>query len=312
MIASLKEVISANQIKHLNLSHCFLGNNCTVVLTAIANSVTLQYLDLSYNDISNDETSCVASAITANQYLCYINISNNQFSHIGVAMIVKSMVATDFLQLIELSSYSLLDEVAADLEEVAVNNTGLKEVRIDEYHVQNVMKVHFPISISKLIVNKLFIKNHLFRDDEAIAMVSLINNSILICHIDLGYSMIPESKIYDIIRAMQRHSSLKFLNLNGVSIKGGIENELIYLIEQNTELQFVKLAECQLTDTFLSSLSVKLASIAPSHKELQHLNLSKNTMTSTATAQLKNLQCNLEALTHLEMVDCGLTSTYYF
>ena len=32
-------------------------------------------------------------------------------------------------------------------------------------------------------------------------------------------------------------------------------------------------------------------------------------MTSTATAQLKNLLCNLEALTHLEMVDCGLTST---
>ena len=140
-------------------------------------------------------------------------------------MIVKSMVNTDSLQLIDLSSYSLLDEVAADLEEVAVNCTGLKEVRIDEYHIQNVMKIHFSISISKLIVNKLRIKNHLFSNDEAIAMVSLINNSILICHIDLGYFMIPELKIHDIIRAMQRHYSLKFLNLNGVSIERGIENE---------------------------------------------------------------------------------------
>ena len=62
----LAEVIAANLIQHLNLSHCSLGANCTVVLTAIANSVTLQYFDLSYNDISDDE----ANQLTALSSIC--------------------------------------------------------------------------------------------------------------------------------------------------------------------------------------------------------------------------------------------------
>ena len=73
----LEHIITANKIEHLNLSHCSLGANCTVVLTAIVNSVTLQYLDLSYNDISDDEASCVASAIAVNSNLHFINLTNN-------------------------------------------------------------------------------------------------------------------------------------------------------------------------------------------------------------------------------------------
>ena len=89
----LAEIITIKLIKHLNLSRCSLGENCTVVLTAIANSITLQYLDLSYNDISDDEASCVASAITNNEYLHHINLTKNKFGRNSLEMILKSMIS---------------------------------------------------------------------------------------------------------------------------------------------------------------------------------------------------------------------------
>ena len=89
-ITLLGDVVSCNQIEHLDLSHCLLEANFIVVLTAIANSVALQYLDLSYNDISDDEASCVASTIATIEYLHHINLTNNKFGRTSLEMILSS------------------------------------------------------------------------------------------------------------------------------------------------------------------------------------------------------------------------------
>ena len=128
----LAEVISFNQIEHLNLSHCSLGANCTVVLTAIANSVTLQYLDLSYNDISDDKASCVAYAITSNEYLHHINLIKNEFSINSLEMILKSMTSISSLRHVNLDSCVIFGQLNGDLEAVAKSNPGLEAMIMHE------------------------------------------------------------------------------------------------------------------------------------------------------------------------------------
>jgi len=122
----LAEVISVNLLEHLNLSHCSLGANCTVVLTAIANSGTLQYLDLSYNDISDDEASCVASAITNNEYLHNVNLTKNKFCRKSLEMIFESMISISSLRLVNLGCYVIVGQLTGDLVEVARSNPGLE------------------------------------------------------------------------------------------------------------------------------------------------------------------------------------------
>ena len=126
IMPSLVEVISFNQIEHLNLSHCSLGANCTVVLTAIVNSGTLQYLDLSYNDISDDEASCVASAISNNEYLHHINLTKNKFGRNSLEMILKSMTSISSLRHVNLDSYVIVGQFTGDLVAVAKSNPGLE------------------------------------------------------------------------------------------------------------------------------------------------------------------------------------------
>ena len=135
-ITALGEVVSYNQIEHLDLSHCSLGANCTVVLTAIANSGTLQYLDLSYNDITDDEASCVASAITANEYLHHINLTKNKFGRNSLEMILKSMIIISSLWYVNLDSYVIFGQLTSHLVAIAKNNPGLETMVILEENLK--------------------------------------------------------------------------------------------------------------------------------------------------------------------------------
>ena len=128
IIPLLAEVMSGNQIEHLNLSHCLLGANHSGVLTAIANSFKLQYLDLSYNEISDDEASCVASAITASGYLNHLNLTNNHFGKESLKTILKAMSRISSLQHVNLDSYIITGELSDDLVAAATSNPGLETV----------------------------------------------------------------------------------------------------------------------------------------------------------------------------------------
>ena len=122
----LAVTIICNLIEYLNLKECLKGINSSNVLTAFANSGTLQYLDLSYNDISDDEASGVASIVASNNYLHDINISVNLLASKSIQIILNVVVKIGLIQFLDLISYSLSDEVATNLDEVAVNNIGLK------------------------------------------------------------------------------------------------------------------------------------------------------------------------------------------
>jgi len=127
---ALVEAVSQNQIEHLDLSHCLQAVKGSDLLTAITNRGTLQYLDLSYNDISDDEASCVATAITNNKYLYCVNLTNNLFGNQSLKIILKAMARISSLQHINLSSYTLTDELTVDVKAVAISNPGLETILV--------------------------------------------------------------------------------------------------------------------------------------------------------------------------------------
>ena len=304
VIFMLAECISGNQVEHLDLSHCLQGVNSLNVLTAIASGGTLQYLDLSYNDISDDEASCVASAISANKYLYHINLTNNQFNSESVQLVFNAMAVISSLQFVDLRSYTVSNKLAVDLETVAISNTGLESIVLHKYAICGVNQ-SLSTSISKLIVNELCINEHHFSDSEAYAIASLINNSISICYFDLANSNIPDATKPIIIEAMKKNHMLKHLNLNSFTISKMVQTELSSLIAQNTKLQHLEMAGCQLTEPFLVSLAQALCT----HNELSYLNLSNNTITPTAVAEICNILPIITALNSLEMAGCGLNKT---
>ena len=302
---TLTEVISANNFEHLNLSHCLQEVNRSNLLTAIVNSVTLQYLDLSYNDISDDAASCVAAAITANKCLSYLNLSNNQYGCHSIKMILNAMATINSLQLIDLSSYSISDELAIDLEEVASCNGGLENIFLYSYAIYNVKLEQVPISTSKLVLTMLCINDQTVNESEACAVASLIGSSSSICHLDLANSMIPDTKKPMIVKAMKKHTSLTHLNLSGISVTADVEDDLSSLVADSANLRHLALADCELKDPLLK----KLPEVLEAHEELFHLNLSYNTISPTAAVSIAKVVTKNTQLQGIKMADCELTET---
>ena len=300
-ITVLGEVVSCNQIEHLNLSHCSLGANCTVVLTAITNSGTLQYLDLSYNDISDDEASCVASSITNNECLHHINLTNNKFSIYGIKLILHAMLSMNFIRYIYLNSYSITDELAVDVEAVALNNKGLVSIYFNEYNI-NDMSVHLSASISALTVKRLSIMNCTANDFEVGYIESLITNINEICHLNLSFSVIQDCTKHGIVKAIRKQPTLQGLSLNYFTVNKALENEMESLLAQITELQYLELVGCKLTESFLIGIARALSK----NNKLRHLNLSYNTLTRKAAAEICYLLSNLSTLQSIEMAECAL------
>ena len=91
-----------------------------------------------YNDISDDEASCIASAITANKYLHHASFTSNKFGNHGIKAILNAMSTINSLQFVNLGSYSITDDLAVELEEVASCNGALESIFLYKYAIQKV------------------------------------------------------------------------------------------------------------------------------------------------------------------------------
>jgi len=302
----LAECISVTQVEYLNLSHCLQGVNSSDVLSAIASKLTIHYLDLSYNEISDDDASCVASVISANKYLYYLNLTNNQFNGQSLQLIFNAMSVISSLQFINVNSYSVSEKLAVELESVAISNAGLESIVLHKYAIHGVEK-NLSLSISKLVVNELCINEHEFDNFEAYAIASLIYNNNSMYYCDLAYSSIPDSAKPMIIGAMKRNHKLRHLNLNSFTISTAVQTEMASIVAQNTELQYLGMAGCELTETFLVALARALCT----HNDLSYLNLSCNTFTSAAAAEIQNVMSIMTVLNSLEMADCELNKVIF-
>jgi len=220
LIVTLEKVISVNKIEHLNLSYCLQGVTSNL-LTAIANSGTLQYLDLSYNSISDDEASCVASVITDNRYLSFINLTNNQFSDQSMEIILNAMTKINSLHLVNLSSYDITNELSAVLISVAISNHGLEEIIFHKCVLQLDRLEKLDKINSKLVLTGV----HISLNDSTNHAVQYLLKYSAAYHQHLTDQVISHSNI---IRASHMHSSV---------VCEEIEDEIAYAVVHNSKLK---------------------------------------------------------------------------
>jgi len=301
----LAKVISFNKMEYLHFSHCFKGVNSSDILTAIASSVTLQYLDLSYNGISDYEANSVASAIASNKYLNHVNLTGNRFKSHTVKAFLSSMSTINSLQFVNLGSFSIADDLATELEDVAICNGALESICLYRYAIQRVKLYQVPISAAKLVVTELCINDHTVSDSEACTIESLISSSSSICHVDLTNSMISDERKSMIVKAMRKHSTLTHLDLSGISVSEEVEDDLISLITDNVDLHHLAVADCKLKESFL----VKLPDALNAHKKLLQLNLSSNSLSATAAVSVAKVLTQNACLEGLQMACCNLSET---
>ena len=303
VLPALAEVLSGNKIEHLNMHNCLPDTDISSILTAIANSVTLQHLDLSINFIGDiNEASCLASAITANCKLQHISLWGSFFDSQGIKVILIAMTKINSLRCIDLRSYNIADELAAYLEAVAVNNGGIEKIKLNKYAIENVKLVNVPASVSKLELSTLYLIYQNFGNNGTSEIECLLSNSETIYHINLTNSVIPDSKKLAVVKTMSKLSTLRHINLSYITATSEIDDELASIVANNANLRHL----------ILSGRSTGVMKVAEALNctrlsELSHLNLNGNAVNGEAITMLFTVLAGCGILKVLELSNCSIS-----
>lgn len=118
----IKGIELNNYLTHLNLN----GNKIDInyIADLIKNNKTLKYLDLSFNEIINDQLIYIRDALKINKSLIQLNLSNNYISNLGIIYLFNGLIKNKTLRYLYLNNNKIKNDIFNFIHD-AIQLTGL-------------------------------------------------------------------------------------------------------------------------------------------------------------------------------------------
>ena len=294
----LATAIKTNKsLEKLWLSGNHLRSSTVVVVDALKNISTLKQLHLNGNEnISEDLTPALTSALIRNTSMETLLLSNNGLNDDGVIKIAQSLRKHSKLKVLNLQSNKLTERAAEALEPVISSNTGLKGLYLGNNQLQ--------LGITKLTTT--------LKKISSLKVLDLVNNNL------------SEQVADGLAAAIWANSSLEKLWLSGNHL-GSSTVVVVNALKEITTLKDLALNDNKNTS---EELAYALASVITHNKLMERLLLSDNNLNDDGVigiaqslrecCKLKciNLQSNkvteraAEALAHVISSNTGLEELY--
>ena len=249
----------------------------------------------------------MAQLISVSYYLQHVNLANTLMQDEEVMMIVKAMQNINSLHCVDLTSYSINDELAVELQNTVDKNPAMISFKFSKFLLREnkVTVMTFSKNIFSILINLQEI-TICFTDSEnkqvGIA-VTLIKNNPCLEYLLLENCSLLEIDISSIIVALSTTTTLVYVCLINFIITDNVDDGIAIVLENNIQLKHFKLEACKITKKGLTK-SIQSFSFT----RLSHLFLSKlNYLISDTTRQLQRPICN--SLTHLTLSDVCLDTT---
>ena len=306
--AKVTEAVYNNHITFFDLSNCDLQkNSCSLILnTLISQAPNLQHIDLSGNNLSGTAET-IAQLISVSYYLQHVNLANTLMQDEEVMIIVKAMQNIISLHYVDLTSYSINDELALELQNTIDKNPVVISFRFsklclkkNDATVNTVGRDIFGVVINLQQISVCFAdcKNHTVD-----TVAALINNSSNLQYLHLENCSLVEINISNFIVALSRTTTLEYFCMINFVITDKIDDGISTVIESNHQLRHFKLVACKLTENGLTK-SIQSFNFT----KLSYLILSKlNNLIIHTTRQLKRPIC--DSLAHLNLSSVHLDVT---
>ena len=182
-VNELKEVLQMNTTL-ISLKLCNINNNGAVnIAKAIQMNTTLHTLDMSDNEISDDEVIAISDCLKKNSSLEKLNLSKNEIkiTNEGAKMIAEALQLNTTLKQLDLSINKIFDDGATAISNVLKSNITLQELNISHNNITNkgITKITEAIQINSTLQNINISKNHITTEGLLYLMEAVKNNCTL-------------------------------------------------------------------------------------------------------------------------------------
>ena len=232
------------------LSNCNLQkSSCLSILNSLTiQAPSLQHIDLSDNNLSGTAET-IAQLISVSYYLQHVNLANTLMQDEEIMMIIKAMQNINSLHCVDLTSYSINDELAVELQNTINNNPIMISFQLSKLFLEEneVTVMTLSKSIFSIVVNLREI-TICFTDCEVATAVTLINNNPYLEYLHLENCSLSEIDISSIIVALSTTTTLVYVCLINFVITDKIDDGIATVLENNIKLKHFKLVACKITE----------------------------------------------------------------
>ena len=259
---------------------------------------TLQTLDLSNNDLSDDGATTLSDGIKSNNTLLEFNVSSNQITNVGAKKIGEAIQVNIALQKLDISNNKVADDGAAAISNSLKSNNLLQELNMSSNQITNVgaKKIGEAIQVNTTL-QKLDIHSNRISDDGAAAISDGLKSNNTLLEFNMSSNQITNVGAKKIGEAIQVNTTLQKLNIysNQVSDDGAAAIS-DGLKSNNTLLEF-NMSSNQITNVGAK----KIGEAIQVNIALQKLDISFNKVSDDGAAAISNSLKSNNSLQELNM-----------
>ena len=237
-VSKLSEVITTSQLKHFNISNCYIKEKLTLFCYAITRNENLQSINFSGITMNSMEAKYLGNAIKANRLIEELILTNCNLHASGLGCIVEELKKMTGIRHLDLAGSEFDDKVTVMLAET-INKNAIEHLNLSScLQHTNVSSI-----LIKAVANKGtffhidFSSNNIGNNVASILSIAISVNPNL-KFINLSDNSFTDEGIKVIINGMSKINSLESVGLENYDITN---KHLKRVIMSNGRLQYMKL-----------------------------------------------------------------------
>ena len=204
------------------------------ILCSLRHLVTLQVLDLSYNNIGSQSAYAIAAVIDNNPLMNQLWLDGNDLHSTGTITICNALKKIRTLSILSLCNNGITDDAADELSAVITQNVLLEDLMLSNNQLHSTGIKIIAESLSKLIkLRKLDLFNNDIGKEGASSLAIVIQNSTSLQDLLLSSNNLETSGALEICNALSHINSLHVLTLSNNNISDEVTSQLIEVLNNN-------------------------------------------------------------------------------
>jgi len=271
---TLAEAISENQLEYLDLYNSLSDGDISVLVVAIANSITLRHINIGSSKITASLAYILSIAIEKTN-LQHFTLNVDSLSDEDIVMVFKSMAKIKSLHHVDLGTFSITDNISKEIKEVTMSNKRLECFKASNLSLKPLQNENLLVILKDILcTEEIHIDGMDINNNQADMIIDILTKNASIHSFHLINFSASDSFKEKILKTLNlcTVSKLHELELSNIPDTVQMIEEVSTLLANNLDLEHLVLSKCELSEQSM----LQIAEFFTNRKKLSFLDLSNN------------------------------------
>ena len=232
-------------LQELDLSYNNLSkSNSATILKGMKNISDLITLNISHNNITDEAADELGNILLHNTLLQELDLSCNGLAKLDLLRIIKGMKNISNLITLNVSHNKIIDEAADSIATVLSHNSKLQTLNMSFNYLRSKGCIKIFNGMKNILyLSNLYISHNKIADEAAGSIAAVLFHNTKLKQLDISYNNLQTSGAIEIFQSIKHTSTLTKFNIAHNMISKKATEYIINILYNNTELKELNLSD---------------------------------------------------------------------